>query len=170
MNSPPGLVFSHLNKILWPDEKYTKGDIIEYYREIAPVILPYLKDRPESLNRHPDGIASPGFYQKNVGRESLPSFIDTCAIKAKTTKKHVRYVVCNNTETLLWLANFGCIEMNPWASRIGSLDRPDFLTIDLDPHGRSFDDVVTVALTLHRVLNSLKVKNFVKTSARRACT
>jgi bifunctional non-homologous end joining protein LigD len=161
-----GLILSHLDKIFWPNEKYTKCDVIEYYREIAPVILPYLIDRPESLNRHPDGIAGPNFYQKNVGRVSLPSFIETCTLEAKTTGKSVQYLVCNSKETLLWLANFGCIEMNPWASRIGSLDRPDFLTIDLDPHGRSFDDVVTVALTLHRVLDSLTVKNFVKTSGK----
>jgi bifunctional non-homologous end joining protein LigD len=76
--SSSGLVFSHLNKIFWPKEKYTKGDVIEYYRKAAPMILPYLKDRPESLNRHPDGIASPSFYQRNVGRESLPPFIKTC--------------------------------------------------------------------------------------------
>jgi bifunctional non-homologous end joining protein LigD len=165
-SSPPGLVFSHLNKIFWPKEKYTKGDVIEYYRKIAPVILPYLKDRPESLNRHPDGVAGESFYQKNVGRESLPAFIKTCTLKAKTTGKSVRYLLCNNKETLLWLANFGCIEINPWASRMRSLERPDFLTIDLDPHGRSFDDVVAVALTLHRVLDSLKVKNFIKTSGK----
>jgi len=164
--SSSDLVFSHLDKIFWPNEGYTKGDVIEYYRKIAPVILPYLKDRPESLNRHPDGIAGESFYQKNVGRESLPAFIKTCTLEAKTTDKSVRYLVCDNEETLLWLANFGCIEINPWASRIRSLKRPDFLTIDLDPHGRSFDDVVTVALTLHRVLNSLKVKNLVKTSGK----
>jgi len=70
--SPSDLVFSHLNKIFWPKEKYAKGDVIEYYRKIVPVILPYLKDRPESLNRHPGGIAGPDFYQKNVGRENLP--------------------------------------------------------------------------------------------------
>ncbi len=163
---PSDLVFSNLNKVFWPKEGYTKGDVIDYYRKIAPVILPYLKDRPESLNRHPDGIDGPHFYQKNVGRESLPAFIQTCTLEAKTTHKSVRYLVCNNTETLLWLANFGCIEINPWASRIESLERPDFLTIDLDPHGRSFDDVVTVALTLHRVLDELKVKNFVKTSGK----
>ena len=160
------LVFSNLNKVFWPKEGFTKGDVIEYYRKIAPVILPYLKDRPESLNRHPDGIAGESFYQKDVGRESLPAFIQTCTLEAKTTDKSVRYLVCNNKETLLWLANFGCIEMNPWASRIGSLRRPDFLTIDLDPHGRSFDDVITVALTLHRLLDALKAKNFVKTSGK----
>jgi bifunctional non-homologous end joining protein LigD len=164
--SSPDLVFSHLDKIFWPREGYTKGDVVEYYRKIAPVILPYLKDRPESLNRHPEGIAGPNFYQKNVGRENIPVFIKTCMLEAKTTDKSVRYLMCNNEDTPLWLANFGCIEINPWASRIGSLNRPDFLTIDLDPHGRSFDDVVTVALTLHRMIESLEVQNFVKTSGK----
>ena len=158
--------FTHLDKIFWPKEKYTKGDVIAYYQKIAPYILLYLDGRPESLNRHPGGINGPNFFQKNVEREHLPEFVKTRTLKAESANKKVRYALIQNKESLLYFANLGCIEFNPWASRVRSLQKPDFLTIDLDPHGRSFDDVVAVAQALHKLLDGLGAKNYCKTSGK----
>lgn len=160
------LQLTHAEKVFWPKEGYTKGDMIVYYRNIAPYLLPYLKGRPESLNRHPNGMAAKNFYQKDVTRELLPPFVDTATVYSESNKKNLRSVVCNNKDTLLWLANFGCIELNPWQSSVGSLTKPDYLTIDLDPHGRSFDDVVVVARGIKKILDRAKVKSFVKTSGK----
>lgn len=158
--------FTHLEKIFWPGEGYTKGDVIAYYQKIAPYLLPYLKGRPLVLNRHPNGIGDKSFYQKDTAGEHLPPFVKTARIKAATTGKTLRYAVCDNKDTLLWAANFGCIEMNPWQSRTGSLKRPDYLTIDLDPHGRSFDDVVAVALEIKKLLDRARVRSYIKTSGK----
>lgn len=161
------LHFTHTDKIFWPKEKYTKGDVIAYYSHIAPYILPYLKNRPLSLNRQPNGIKGKGFYQKDVSRElkSLPGFVKTVSIYSEHNRKNLHWVVCNNKETLLWLANFGCIELNPWQSS-KKLKNPDYLTIDLDPHGRAFADVVTVALGIKKILDEAGVKSFIKTSGK----
>ena len=158
--------FTHTDKIFWPKEKYTKGDVIAYYAKVSRYILPYLKGRPESLNRHPDGIRGAHFFQKNIGREHTPAFVDTASLAAPSAGRRVRYALINNKRSLLYFANFGCIEFNPWQSRVRSLRRPDYLTIDLDPHGRSFDDVVTVAQHLHKTLDALKLKNYCKTSGK----
>jgi bifunctional non-homologous end joining protein LigD len=158
---------THLNKIFWPKERYTKGDVIAYYKKIAPYLLPYLKDRAESLNRFPDGIKGKHFYQKNVDPEQLPRFVKCVSLPAKGARKTVHYVVCNNKDTLLYLANLGCIEINPWASRIRHPNKPDFMTLDLDPSGSGdFDDVVAVAQTAHRILEGMRVKNYCKTSGK----
>ena len=141
---------THLDKIFWPKERYTKGDVIAYYEKIAPYLLPHLKDRAESLNRFPDGIKGKHFYQKDVDPEQLPRFVKSVPLRAKSAGKTVHYVVCNNRDTLLYLANLGCIEINPWASRIQHPDKPDFMTLDLDPSASDdFDDVVAVAQTAH---------------------
>ncbi|MBX4192549.1 non-homologous end-joining DNA ligase [Candidatus Parcubacteria bacterium] len=161
------LEFTHLNKVFWPKEKYTKGDVIDYYDKIAPYLLPYLKDRPMVMNRHPNGIKGKSFYQKNADREHLPAFVKTVKIYSESNRKHLEYVVCNNKETLLWLANFGCIELNPWASRTKNLDKPDFLTIDIDPGNRSFDDVIEVALVARTISSKAGLKALVKTSGKK---
>ena len=158
--------FSNTNKIFWPKEKYTKGDVIAYYDKIAPYILPYLKDRPMVMNRHPNGIKGKSFYQKNADREHLPSFVKTKKIYSESTKEYIEYVVCQNKETLLWLANFGCIELNPWASRIQKLEKPDFLTIDLDPGKRSFDEVVEVARVARKIIKLACADALIKTSGK----
>ena len=158
--------FTHTDKIFWPEEKITKGDVIAFYDEISPYILPYLEDRPLVLNRQPDGAMTKGFFQKDTSREDLPPFVKTVIIDALTTGKRERYVVGENKETLLWAANFGCIEMNPWQSRVMSRGKPDYLTFDLDPHGRSFDDVVEVALGLKTILDKAGAKSYIKTSGK----
>lgn len=159
---------THLSKVFWPREKYTKGDLIAYYESVAPILLPYLKDRPNSLSRFPDGITGMHFFQKNVKRENLPSFVHTLMLRAKTAKKNVRYVLCDNKETLLYLANFGCIELHPWNSRKGSLEKPDYIIFDLDPGPQTkFGDAIAVAQAVHQALEKRRVKSFCKTSGKR---
>jgi len=155
--------FSNLDKIFWPEEKITKGDVLAYYDSVAEYILPYLKDRPESLRRTPDGLKSDGFFQKNVAG-TVPKWIKTKKIKSDSADKPVEWLLCNDKETLLFLANYGCIEMNPWSSRVGSLDNPDYIIFDLDPKGAPMKNIVATALKVKEILDSLKVPAYIKTS------
>jgi bifunctional non-homologous end joining protein LigD len=158
------LHFTNQNKIYWPVEKYTKRDLIGYYDKISAFILPYLKDRPESMNRFPNGINKPSFYQKDVDREKVPSWLKTEKIYSESNKEEIDYLVCNDKATLLYMANLGCIEINPWNSRIGKLDFPDWIVIDLDPDEISFKEVVRTALTVKETLDDLAVNCYCKTS------
>ncbi|MEJ0021415.1 MAG: non-homologous end-joining DNA ligase [Candidatus Doudnabacteria bacterium] len=157
------LKLTNLDKVFWPKEKYTKGDVIDYYQKIAPYILPYLKNRPESLNRHPNGITGKNFFQKDVDHIP-PKWAKVENIYSESNDKDIHYLVCQDKATLIYMANLGCIEINPWNSRIGKLHHPDFMIIDLDPEKISFDQVVVVAQTVHEVLNSLKLPSYCKTS------
>lgn len=158
---------THVGKVFWPKERYTKGDVITYYEKIAPYLLPYLKGRAEALNRFPDGIKGKHFYQKDVDPRQLPRFVKSVPLRARSAGKTVDYVVCNNKDTRLYLANLGCIEINPWSSRTDRPDKPDFMTLDLDPSkGDDFDDVITVAQAAHHLLDRLRVKNYCKTSGK----
>jgi bifunctional non-homologous end joining protein LigD len=114
---------THPEKVFWPDEGYTKGVVIAYYREVAPVILNYLRDRPESLHRHPNGIAGKSFFQKDVSRQRPPAPVETVMIAPESGEPDIRYLLCQNEESLLYLANLGCIELNPWHSRITAFGR-----------------------------------------------
>lgn len=157
------LKLTNLDKIYWPKEKYTKGDVIDYYQKVAAYILPYLKNRPESLNRHPGGIAGKNFFQKDVGHMP-PPWVKIEKVHSESNNKTIHYLVCQDKATLVYMANLGCIEINPWNSRTGKLQHPDFMIIDLDPEKISFDRVVEVAQMVHKVLDQLKVPNFCKTS------
>jgi bifunctional non-homologous end joining protein LigD len=157
---------TNLTKVYWPEDGYTKGDLIEYYREVASTILPYLKDRPMSLNRHPNGINKPNFYQKDVSQQPPPDWVETVQIKLESEKRTLLAPLCQNEETLLYLANLGCIEMNPWNSRTTSLDRPDYLVIDLDPEAIAFSAVVEAALAVRKVLEKASADCFCKTSGK----
>jgi bifunctional non-homologous end joining protein LigD len=159
------LKLSNLNKVFWPKEKITKGDVINYYEKIAPYILPYLKNRPESLNRHPNGIKGPSFYQKDVG-SMPPKWVRVEKIYSKANRKKITYLICEDKETLLYLANLGCIEINPWNSSLPNLDNPDWMILDLDPEGVTFDKVVETALAIHKLLDSIGVTNVCKTSGK----
>lgn len=160
---PSEVQLTNLNKIYWPEDKYTKGDLIDYYRSISKYILPYLKDRPESLRRNPDGIKDKGFFQKDV-QGKVPEWIETIEIFSESTGELIDFMVCNNEETLLYMANLGCIELNPWSSRIGTIDMPDYAVFDLDPLAVDFKAVVKVALEIKKILDEIKIKGFVKTS------
>src|SRR6478736_168589 len=133
------------NKIYFPKDGITKGMVIDYYNEMADYILPYLKDRPESLKRNPNGIADKGFFHKDAGDEA-PDFVQSVALYSESSKKDVDYILCNNKATLIYLANLGCIELNPWHSRVKSLDKPDYMIIDIDPSEKNnFDQVIETA-------------------------
>jgi bifunctional non-homologous end joining protein LigD len=158
----------HLDKVFWPEKGYTKADLLEYYKKASVAVLPYLKDRPTALNRYPEGIRGLHFFQKNLGNQELPRFVKTANIRAASTGKQVTYALVQNKETLLYLASLGSIEMHPWASRTAHLAKPDYLVFDLDPGTRStFDDVVRVAQTIRKVLESVGVKSICKTSGKR---
>ncbi|MEI9807023.1 MAG: non-homologous end-joining DNA ligase [Bacteroidota bacterium] len=156
--------FSNLDKLYWPDEKITKGDLISYYETIAPFILPYLKNRPLSLKRNPNGIKDEGFYHKDAG-DIAPSWMKTANIHSGSTDKIVHYLVCNNVKSLLFIANLGCIEMNPWNSVTGKLDSPDYLVLDIDPSDKNtFEQVIEVALVIKDILDKIKITGYCKTS------
>jgi DNA ligase D-like protein (predicted polymerase)/DNA ligase D-like protein (predicted 3'-phosphoesterase) len=159
-----GPVFSNVDKIYFPKDHISKGEVIEYYRRVAPYILPYLKDRPLSLNRHPNGIDAKGFYQKNwTGYH--PKWLQTFPVESKSTQQTIEYVLCQNVNSLLYLVNLGCVEFNPWLSTTKTPERPEFCVIDLDPDdGNTFAQVIKVAELFHRLLLKLKLPHFLKTS------
>jgi bifunctional non-homologous end joining protein LigD len=157
------LKFSNLSKVFWPKEGYTKRDMLNYYYRVAPYILPYLKDRPQSLNRYPNGIEGKSFYQKNV-TETAPSWIK---MEPYTTSEgeNKNFLVPEEEASLLWMANLGAIEMNPWNSTIHTPDHPDWCLIDLDPTDKnSFEQVIETARVTHDVLDELGIKGYPKTS------
>jgi bifunctional non-homologous end joining protein LigD len=158
---------THLDKVYWPDDGYTKGDLIAYYRDVAGVILPHLRDRPMSLHRHPGGIANKGFFQKDVGGKPLPSWVQTTVIASDSDTEEITYALCQDEPTLLYLANLGCIEMNPWLSRVESLDQPDYLVLDLDPEDVAFAAVVQTAQAVRKVLDRVGAACWCKTSGKR---
>lgn len=158
------LKMTNQNKVYWPKDKITKGQMVAYYKEMAPYILPHLKDRPLSLNRHPNGIDKPGFFQKDLNTDQIPSWIKYASLKSEHLNKKIDYLICNNEATLLWMANLGCIEINPWISTYRKPEEPLFAVLDLDPHGVDFKDAIEVALTAKEVLDKLDVVSFVKTS------
>lgn len=155
---------TNLDKVYWPEEGFTKGDVINYYDQMADYILPYLKDRPLSLNRHPNGIMEEGFYQKNAESIAQP-WMKTVPVLAESTGKTTHYLVCNNKATLLFMANLGCIEMNPWNSRARKMDKPDWLVMDIDPSEKNtFGQVIETAQVIHELLQGIKVPSYCKTS------
>lgn len=153
---------THLDKIYWPKEKYTKGDLLAYYEKMAKYILPYLKGRPLVMHRFPEGIEGINFYQKDINF-ALPKGFQTVTLKQEG--KDVRYFVVNDKKSLLFAVNLGNIELNPFlAHDAPGYNHPDYCVLDLDPHDISFDKVVEVALALHELLDEIKVKNYCKTS------
>jgi bifunctional non-homologous end joining protein LigD len=155
--------FTNLSKVYWPDEKITKRDMFNYYYQVAEFILPYLKDRPLSLNRFPGGIKGPSFYQKDI-KGKAPEWITKTFPYTTSDGEHKEYLVGSDEAVLLWMASLGCIEMNPWFSRIQTPDNPDYCVIDLDPDKNSFDQVIEAALEVKKVLDALNVPSFCKTS------
>lgn len=153
-------------KLFWPSEKITKQDLYEYYKDVSDLILPYLEDRPESLHRHPDGFAGKSFFQKEVAG-SVPGWISTVHVPAYGGTKTVTYLLCQNRETLLYMVNMGCIEVNPWLSRISDLTKPDYAVIDIDPGTRPFSDVIMGAQVVRELLEELNIQAFCKTSGGR---
>ncbi len=158
------VVISNPGKLYWPDDGITKGDMINYYDKMSDFILPHLKGRPLSLKRNPNGILDAGFYHKDAG-ENAPDYVSVFKVKSESSNKIVDYIVCNNKATLLYVANLGCIEMNPWNSTTAKPDHPTWMVIDIDPsEGNNFREVVDVALVTKEVLDRAGVDAFCKTS------
>jgi bifunctional non-homologous end joining protein LigD len=154
---------THLDKVFWPGEGITKGDVIGYYDEMAGRILPYLKGRPQALNRHPDGIAGPSFFQKNL-TQAPPDWVRTVEIASGSGGRPVRYLVCDNRDTLLYEANLGAIEINVWSSSLPRLDEPDYVVLDFDPLETSFGAAVEAVRAAKRVLDEMELPAYCKTS------
>ncbi len=162
---PPEVKFSNLKKIYWPEDGYTKGDLIAYYKSIAPRLLPYLIDRPLVLTRYPDGIHGKSFYQKDAPAFA-PDWIRTVGIWSEDTQREIRFFVVENEDALLYIANMGSIPLHLWASRVETLERPDWCVIDLDPKEAPFSDVIKVAQVLHQICEEIGLPNFVKTTGK----
>jgi len=157
------LKFSNLSKLYWPEDGYTKRDMFNYYYQVADFILPYLKDRPLSLNRYPGGIHGKSFYQKDV-KGKAPEWADTFPYSTSDGEDK-EFLVGGDAATLLWMASLGCIEMNPWFSRTAHPDNPDYCVIDLDPADQTtFEQVIQAAREVKKVLDAIDVVSYVKTS------
>lgn len=159
-----GPVFTHLDKVFFPRHKYTKGDLINYYTAVADFILPYLKDRPCSMNRMPNGVGGGNFFQKN--NEHLPAWVPHADIFSESNNADLRWIVGSDLNALLYMVQLGSIEINPWNSRVQRLKHPDWIVIDLDPEGISFGKVVEVAQTVHEVCTEWKIPHYPKTSGK----
>ncbi|MFN3323113.1 MAG: DNA ligase D [Bryobacteraceae bacterium] len=157
------LKFTNLDKVFYPEEGYTKRDVINYYDQVADLILPHLKDRPLSLKRYPNGIHEKFFFQKNIP-ENYPDWLRIEPIFSEHRGAPIRYVIADDRPTLLFLANLACIDQNPWLSRVGSIDYPDFLLIDLDAQECPFDRVVEAALHARQVLDAAGLRGYPKTT------
>jgi bifunctional non-homologous end joining protein LigD len=157
------LKLTNLKKLYWPREKITKGAMVKYYYDIAEFILPYMKDRPQSLNRFPNGINGESFYHKNVGGK-VDRWLKTFKRFSESTGEPKDFLICTDTASLIYMANLGCIEMNPWHSRVQSPLYPDWSVIDLDPGEISFEKVIETAQVVRQVLDSLQIPSYPKTS------
>jgi len=156
--------FTNLDKVLWPDEGYTKGDLINYYNSVYKYIIKHLKGRPQSLFRTPNGIKEKGFFQKDAGGQA-PDWIAKYASWSESVHKEVNYLVCNDKPSLLYLANLACIELNPWNSTVEHPDHPDYLIIDIDPsENNTYDQVIETALVVKSVFDKAGAVCFCKTS------
>lgn len=162
------VVLTHTDKIYFPKSKITKGDLLDYYEKIAPHLLPYCKDRALTMDRFPEGIMGESFYQKNAS----PYFPDWIPLKPVTNKNGeiTHYVVCNTAETLLYIANQGCITPHMWLSKIDKLNYPDMIIFDLDPAGevvKNFKPISDAAFMLKDILENCGLKSFVMTTGSR---
>ncbi len=155
--------FTNLKKVFWPDDGYTKGDLVEYYDRISPYIIPHLQDRPLVFERFPNGINGQSFYQKDAP-DHTPAWIRTEAIWSEDVERSIRYFVGADRDQLLYIANTGNIQQNPWMSRIQHLDYADFLVFDLDPVEAPYSTVQQVAIVVKETLDELGLRSYPKTS------
>lgn len=149
------------DKVLFPTDAITKGDLIDYYERISDHILPHLSDRPLVLQRFPDGIDEDGFYQKQAS-DYFPDWIETTSVNVASSSSDQDLVICNNTATLVYLANQACITLHPWLSRTDRIDHPDQLVVDLDPPSDDFEEARSAALQVRALLDELQLPSFPK--------
>ncbi len=158
------LKMTHMNKVFWSEEGITKGQLINYYRDMADWIVPYLKDKPISMRRQPNGTGDPGFFQKDTDTAHLPDWIKTKPLHSDSNDKDINYIIGDDAATLLYMVNLGCIEINPWLSSYKTPENPDYVVIDLDPHDVPFSQAVEVALKTKEIFDRMKLDAFIKTS------
>ena len=160
---PREVKFSNLDKIFWPEEKYTKGDLIDYYRAVSPWMLTYLKDRPLVLTRYPDGITGKSFFQKDASAYAQ-EYVRTVTIWSEDSQRELDYFVCDTEASVAYIANMAAIPLHIWSSRVASLERPDWCILDLDPKEAPFRSVVTIALAIRKLCEEIELPSFIKTS------
>jgi bifunctional non-homologous end joining protein LigD len=160
---PHEVKFSNLDKVFWPEDGYTKGDLIDYYGAIAPWLMPYLQDRPVVLTRFPDGIHGKSFFQKDAPA-FIPEWLRTVRIWSEDTQREIDYFVCEDAAAIQYLANLGSIPLHIWFSRVTSLEQPDWCVLDLDPKGAPLTDVVKVALAVKQLCDDIELPSYIKTS------
>ncbi len=163
LDSRPPISLTNLDKVFWPSQGYTKGDLIQYYRTVAHHLLPYLSDRPVVLTRLPDGIEGKSFFQKDAP-DYVPDWLRTERIWSESAKREISYFVINDDDSLVYVANMGSIPLHIWSSRISTLERPDWCVLDLDPKDAPFHHVLTIARAIHSLGKEIDMPLFVKTS------
>lgn len=160
------VVLTNLRKPFWPELGITKGDLIQYYADISPYLLPHLQDRAMVMKRYPDGAAGEFFFMKRAPAP-LPDWIQTCSIE-HASGNIIDFPIIQDLLSLLWVVNLGCIDLNPWYARCEDVDRPDYLHFDLDPvKGATFEQVLDTALIVRNALDGLKMPSFAKTTGSR---
>jgi bifunctional non-homologous end joining protein LigD len=157
---------SHPDKILYPDDGFTKADIVEYYSKVAPTMLPHIKDRPLSMQRFPNGIKAMGFYEKQIP-DYFPDWVERVEIYVEEKDETQYQVVCNNAATLVYLADQACITPHSWLSRTGNLNYPDKMVFDLDPAGSNFETVTFAARAIRDLLDQIKMRSYLMTTGSR---
>jgi bifunctional non-homologous end joining protein LigD len=155
--------FTNLDKVFWPEDGTSKGDLVDYYRAISPWLLPYLQDRPLVMTRYPDGITGKSFYQKDAP-EWAPDWVRREQVWSEHAEREIRYFVCDDLESLLYVVNLGTIPLHVWSSRVSDLPHPDWCILDLDPKGAPFAHVVKVARAIRDLCEELALPSFPKTS------
>ena len=163
---PPEVRLTSADRVLFPDDGVTKGDLFEYYGEVAPAIVPHLKDRPFTLKRQPLGINEQAYFQKQAPK-GLPEWIPTRQFTTHPREggsRLVDFVIVNSREALLWMVQMNCIDMNAWYSRVDKPERPDYVVFDLDPPDDGFANAIKVAHLVHEALEELGLRSYVKTS------
>ena len=155
--------FTNRDKIFWPEEGYSKGDLIDYYRAISSWIMPYLEDRPVVLTRYPDGIHGKNFFQKDAP-SYIPDWVRTETMWSEHAKREIHYFICDDEESLLYLINLGTIPLHLWSSRFSTLQNPDWCILDLDPKNAPFEHVIRIARAIRKLCTEIGLDGFVKTS------
>jgi len=158
--------FSNLDKVFWPEEGYTKGDLLSYYEQVADLLVPYLHERPIHMLRYPDGIEGKLFYQKDAP-DYVPDWVETESIESGTRGEPIRYIVCNDRATLLYMINLGSIDLHPWLSLRTSQETPDWAVLDLDPNDCPFSYAVRIARALGKLLRGIGLRPYLKTSGKK---
>jgi bifunctional non-homologous end joining protein LigD len=157
---------TNLRKIFWPELGLTKGDLLQYYEDVAAVLLPHIRDRAMVMKRYPHGASGDFFFMKRAP-EPRPSWIEICRID-HGSKGIIPFPMIQDRAALMWVINLGCIDLNQWYARCDDIDRPDYLHFDLDPAaGTTFDRVAETAMVVHEALDTLKMSSLVKTTGSR---